>query len=79
MEDKKLKWLLKNKLVCDFRGFPIGTVKKVWFEDESGPMVIVERQPGPEDRDIVSWEAIPFRSIQSVDDTVRLKPPSFAE
>ncbi len=79
MEEDGLRWILKNKLVCDFRGFPIGYVKKIWFEEESGPMVIVERQTSTRENTVASWEAIPVRAIQSVDDTIRLKPPSLAE
>ncbi len=77
MEDQKLRWLLKNKIVCDFRGFPIGRVKRVWFEDVQGPLVIVERHDASHKP--FTWEAIPLRSIHSVDETIRLKPPIFAE
>lgn len=77
MEDKRIKWLLKNKLVCDFRGFPIGRVKKIWYDDKSGPLVIVERHDAS--RKPYSWEAIPLKSIHSIQDEVRLKPPTFAE
>ncbi|MHA1959461.1 MAG: hypothetical protein ACW99U_04485 [Candidatus Thorarchaeota archaeon] len=77
MPNEDMKYLLKNKVVCDFRGFPIGRVKKVWFEDSKGPLVIVERQDAS--RKPFSWEAIPLRAIQSVEDAIRLKPPAFAE
>ena len=72
-----MKWLLKGKMVTDFRGFPVGKVKKVWFDDANGPFVIVER--GPEKETKRSWEAIPLRSVDSVAEHVRLKPPAFAE
>ena len=73
-----MKWLLKGKVVCDFRGFPLGKVKKVWFDDSNGPMVIVERQDSVEPN-LNSWEAIPLRAVDSVTEHVRLKPPIFAE
>jgi len=73
-----MKWLLKGKIVCDFRGFPLGRVKKVWFDESNGPMVIVERDQ-PLDYNKSSWEAIPLRAIESVSEHVRLKPPVFAE
>ena len=72
-----MKWLLKGKLVCDFRGFPLGRVKKVWYDKNDGPLVIVER--GDLETKLNSWEAIPIRSIDSVSEHVRLKPPTFAE
>jgi len=72
-----MKWLLKGKVVTDFRGFPLGRVKKVWFDESTGPLVIVER--GNETEKKTSWEAIPLRSIDSVAEHVRLKPPVFAE
>ncbi|OLS30655.1 MAG: hypothetical protein ThorAB25_08310 [Candidatus Thorarchaeota archaeon AB_25] len=72
-----MKWLLKGKIVTDFRGFPLGKVKKVWFDESTGPLVIVERANGSEKEN--SWEAIPLRSIDSVSEHVRLKPPVFAE
>lgn len=73
-----MKWLLKGKIVCDFRGFPLGRVKKIWFDDSNGPMVIVERN-GAVETDLNSWEAIPLRAVDSVTEHVRLKPPIFAE
>jgi hypothetical protein len=78
MENDDMKWLLKGKIVCDFRGFPLGRVKKVWFDESSGPMVIVERDGSLESRDN-SLEAIPLRAVDSVTEHVRLKPPAFAE
>lgn len=72
MTDEKMKWLLKNKLVCDFRGFPIGRVKKVWYDEGKGPFVVVERGGR-------HWETIPLRAIHSVQEEIRLKPPIFAE
>ncbi|MFW9975903.1 MAG: hypothetical protein ACFFDQ_11580 [Candidatus Thorarchaeota archaeon] len=77
MEDNEMKWLLKGKIVTDFRGFPLGKVKKVWFDESNGPLVIVERGNTSEDR--ISWEAIPLRAVDSVSEHVRLKPPVFAE
>ncbi len=74
MQQKEMKWLLKNKLVTDFRGYPIGRVKKVWYDTAEGPLVVVERKS-----ERPSWETIPLRAIDSVRDEVRLKPPSFAE
>jgi hypothetical protein len=75
--DDEMKWLLKGKLVCDFRGFPLGRVRKVWFDESSGPLVIIER--GGREKSVNSWEAIPLRAVDSVSEHVRLKPPSFAE
>ncbi len=77
MNDRETKWLLKGKVVRDFKGFPLGTVKKVWFEEESGPLVVVEREN--EDNLTDSWEVIPLREVYSVTDYIRLKPPTFAE
>jgi sporulation protein YlmC with PRC-barrel domain len=77
METEEMKWLLKGKLVTDFRGFPVGKVTKVWFDESTGPMVIVERGNRSEDKN--SWEAIPLRAVDSVSEHVRLKPPVFAE
>ncbi len=77
METEEMKWLLKGKLVTDFRGFPVGKVRKVWFDESTGPMVIVERGNRPEDKN--SWEAIPLRAVDYVSEHVRLKPPVFAE
>lgn len=75
--DDEMKWLLKGKMVCDFRGFPLGRVRKVWFDESNGPLVIVER--GSEEKKVNSWEAIPLRAVESVAEHVRLKPPTFAE
>ena len=72
-----MKWLLKGKVVTDFRGFPVGKVKKVWYDDSEGPLVIVERNVEEDLKN--SWEAIPLRSVDSVTEHVRLKPPAFAE
>ena len=77
MTDERINWLLKNKVVTDFRGFPIGRVKKLWLDDAMGPMVIVERSKNHRFRN--KWEAIPIRAIDSVTEEVRLKPPTFAE
>ena len=77
MESEEMKWLLKGKIVTDFRGFPLGKIKKVWFDESTGPLVIVERGNDSEKEN--SWEAIPLRSIDSVTEHVRLKPPVFAE
>ena len=77
MENDEMKWLLKGKVVTDFRGFPVGKVKKVWFDHTNGPMVIIER--GDESEAKNAWEAIPLRSVDSVTEHVRLKPPAFAE
>ncbi len=77
MNNDEMKWLLKGKVVTDFRGFPVGRVKKVWFDYENGPLVIVERSNELEDKS--TWEAIPLRSVDSVAEHVRLKPPVFAE
>ncbi len=77
MTDERINWLLKNKVVTDFRGFPIGRVKKIWLDDATGPMVIVERSKNH--RSTSTWEAIPIRAIESVSEEVRLKPPTFAE
>ena len=75
--DDEMKWLLKGKLVCDFRGFPLGRVRKVWFDESNGPLVIVERDS--REKAVNAWEAIPLRAVDSVSEHVRLKPPSFAE
>jgi hypothetical protein len=77
MDDFKTKWLLKGKLVRDFKGFPLGHVRKVWLEDETGPLVVVEKPQ--ETGKASSWEAIPIQEIESVSDCIRLKPPVFAE
>ena len=76
MQDEKVKWLLKNKLVTDFRGYPIGRVKKLWYDNSRGPLVIVERK---QENNLASWEAIPIRAIDTVREHVRLKPPALAE
>lgn len=76
MEDIKTK-LLKGKLVRDFKGFPLGHVRKIWLEEKMGPLVVVERDEGIGKSS--SWEAIPLREIDSVSDCIRLKPPVFAE
>ncbi|TXT55339.1 MAG: hypothetical protein BAJATHORv1_40250 [Candidatus Thorarchaeota archaeon] len=76
MKQDDMKWLLKDKLVRDFKGFTIGKVKKIWFDENDGPLVVVERDS---DRLTSSWEAIPLREIASVQDDVRLKPPIFGE
>ncbi len=72
-----MKWLLKGKIVTDFRGFPLGKVKKVWFDESNGPLVIVERENATDNN--TSWEAIPLRAVDSISEHVRLKPPVFAE
>ena len=77
MTDDRMNWLLKNKVVTDFRGFPIGRVKKLWVDDAKGPMVIVERNKSQQTTS--TWEAIPMRAIESVTEEIRLKPPTFAE
>ncbi len=78
MENDEIKWLLKGKIVCDFRGFPLGRVRKIWFDESSGPMVIIEKSGSLEEKR-QSWEAIPLRAVDSVSEHVRLKPPVFAE
>ncbi|MGY5860095.1 MAG: hypothetical protein RTU63_12055 [Candidatus Thorarchaeota archaeon] len=78
METDEMKWLLKGKMVCDFRGFPLGRVKKVWYDETDGPLVIVEKEADLEAK-LNSWEAIPLRAVDSVSEHVRLKPPTFAE
>ena len=77
MSDSKTRWLLKNKIVCDFRGFPIGRIKKVWYDQAEGPFVIVERSSPTGSN--ATWEVIPMRAIDTVSEHVRLKPPVFAE
>jgi hypothetical protein len=77
MEDVKTKWLLKGKLVRDFKGFPLGHVRKIWFEEATGPLVVVEKPRG--NGKPSAWETIPIREIDSVSDCIRLKPPVFAE
>ncbi len=77
MDAEKIKSQLKNKIVCDFRGYPIGRVKKIWFDDPQGPFVVVEREGSlPWE---TSWETIPLRAIDTVHERIRLKPPTFAE
>ena len=71
------KFLLKGKIVRDFKGYPLGTVKKIWFEDETGPLVVVERENKTSSTG--SWEVIPLREVYSVSSDIRLKPPTFAE
>ncbi len=77
MNSDKIRHLLKDKIVCDFRGYPLGTIRRVWFDDQEGPLVIVERN-GPASR-VPIWEAIPLRAIDRVGEQVRLRPPVFAE
>ncbi|MBS3794148.1 MAG: hypothetical protein KGY80_04585 [Candidatus Thorarchaeota archaeon] len=77
MKRDDTNWLLKDKLVCDFRGFPIGRVKRVWYDEEHGPLVIIERPST--NNNSMSWETIPLRSVHSIKQEVRLKPPKFAE
>ncbi len=76
MDQDNVRWLLKGKLVKDFRGFPLGRVTKVWFESATGPLVIVERSGN---KGHPMWEAIPLRQVHTVSDCVHLKPPVFAE
>ena len=77
MKDNNTKFLLKGKLVRDFKGFPLGTVKKIWYEDETGPMVVVEKENRLNSTNC--WEVIPLREVYSVTSYIRLKPPTFAE
>jgi hypothetical protein len=77
MEREEMKWLLKGKIVTDFRGFPLGKVRKVWFDESSGPLVIVEHETESESKN--TWEAIPLKAVDSVSEQIRLKPPVFAE
>ena len=77
MENNEIKWLLKGKIVQDFRGYPIGKVKKLWYDESTGPLVIVERSGIDKSRPC--WEAIPLREVASVTELIRLKPPTFAE
>jgi hypothetical protein len=74
MTDENMSWLLK-KVVTDFRGYPIGRVKKLWVDSAEGPMVIIERSKSIKP----TWEAIPIQAIDSVSEEIRLKPPTFAE
>jgi len=76
MTEKETAWLLKDKIVTDFRGYPIGRVKKLWYDSSKGPLVVIERNK-PLDK--TRWEAIPLKSIHTVSEEVRLKPPVFAE
>jgi hypothetical protein len=78
MDEDTIKWVLKNKVVCDFRGYPVGRVKKLWLDDAKGPLVIVERRTETS-ASRPTWEAIPLTAVHSVSDEVRLKPPVFAE
>lgn len=77
MEGKDFKWLLKGKLVRDFRGFPLGRIKQVWYDKDNGPLVVIER--GATEHRPFTWEAVPLRAVDRVEDYVRLKPPAFAE
>ena len=77
MNDDDAKFLLKGKIVRDFKGYPLGTVKKIWFEEETGPLVVVERETKTSSTG--SWEIIPLREVYSVSSDIRLKPPTFAE
>lgn len=77
MESDEMKWLLKGKVVRDFRGFPLGRVKQVWYDHRNGPIVVVERKET--DSRPLTWEAIPLRAVDTVDEFVRLKPPIYAE
>ncbi|MFW9847995.1 MAG: hypothetical protein ACFFF4_02580 [Candidatus Thorarchaeota archaeon] len=77
MTDKETKWLLKDKIVTDFRGYPIGRVKQLWYDTTKGPLVVVERKNAQ--ATTPRWEAIPLKSIHTVSDEVRLKPPVLAE
>jgi sporulation protein YlmC with PRC-barrel domain len=77
MRTDEMKWLLKDKIVTDFRGYPIGRVKKLWYDTTEGPLVVVERSTSSHDNK--RWEAIPMQSIHTVSDEIRLKPPIFAE
>ncbi|MDF1539949.1 MAG: hypothetical protein P1Q69_13715 [Candidatus Thorarchaeota archaeon] len=76
MTEKETAWLLKDKVVTDFRGYPIGRVKKLWYDSSKGPLVVIERN---QSKAATTWEAIPLQSIHTVSDEVRLKPPTFAE
>ena len=77
MNDNDTKFLLKGKIVRDFKGFPLGTVKKICYEEETGPLVVVEKEN--ELNSTNSWEIIPLREVYSVTSYIRLKPPTFAE
>ena len=66
---------MTGKLVRDFKGFPLGRVKKVWYEDDIGPLVVVEKGKGKSS----ALEAFRLQEIDSVSDCIRLKPPTFAE
>jgi len=77
MERDEMKWLLKGKIVRDFRGFPLGRVKQVWYDHGNGPMVVVEREAT--DNRPLTWEAIPLRAVDTVEEHIRLKPPAYAE
>ncbi|MFX1331324.1 MAG: hypothetical protein ACFE9W_07195 [Promethearchaeota archaeon] len=77
MKNDRVKWLLKGKVVRDFRGFPLGRVKQVWYDDDLGPQVVIERSET--DQSPHTWEVIPLRAVDRVEDHVRLKPPAFAE
>jgi len=77
MKSERVKWLLKGKVVRDFRGFPLGVVKQVWYDDSNGPQVIIERSEN--EQSPLTWEIVPLRAVDRVDDHIRLKPPAFAE
>ncbi|MCF2138218.1 MAG: hypothetical protein K9W43_13385 [Candidatus Thorarchaeota archaeon] len=77
MDADKFDALLKDKIVCDFRGYPIGRVKKLWIDDAQGPFVVVERH-SPQDWG-TSWETIPLRAIDTIREQIKLKPPTYAE
>ena len=77
MKSDRVKWLLKGKVVRDFRGFPLGRVKQVWYDDYNGPQVVIETAEN--DRQPLTWQVIPLRAVDHVADHVRLKPPAFAE
>ncbi len=66
---------MRDKVVCDFRGYPIGRVKKIWYDPTGGPLVVIER----EDSQRTTWEAIPITAIDRVSERIHLKPPVFAE
>ncbi|MFW9912492.1 MAG: hypothetical protein ACFFEU_08465 [Candidatus Thorarchaeota archaeon] len=77
MKSDRVKWLLKGKVVRDFRGFPLGRVKQVWYDDDLGPQVVIEKSET--DQKPLTWEIIPLRAVDRVEDYIRLKPPAFAE
>ncbi len=77
MKSDRVRWLLKGKVVRDFKGFPLGRVKQVWYDDSTGPHVIIEKAEN--DRRPLTWEAIPLRAVDRVTEYIQLKPPAFAE